>query len=126
MSSGFHNPLPNLILNNNPAENWKQWLNRFRIYLTATEVDKKPEKVQIAQLLHFAGPELQKIYDTLQFQENEDKNKINVVIEKLNKHFLPRENLICHRYQFFMTKQINGQSIEQYVTELKKQAANLN
>jgi hypothetical protein len=64
------NFLPKLELSNgeNPAEQWSVWLN---IYLVATEINLKDEKIQIAQLLHYGGPELQKIYATFTFAEGE-------------------------------------------------------
>lgn len=116
------NALPQLNLSHgNPVDLWEQWINRFRIYLTATEVDKKSEKIQVAQLLHFAGPEIQKIYSTLQFDE-EEADKLKPVIDKLNSYFKPRENLNFLRYQFFTSRQ-GELSTEQFVTELKKRAS---
>ena len=115
--------LPRLDLSSgNPVEQWEQWLSTFKIYLTATEVDKKEEKIQIAQLLHYAGPELQKIYHTLQFS-TEESDKLEVVVEKLNKYFKPRENLNFIRYKFFQSKQ-RDLTLEQFITDLKKQASN--
>lgn len=117
-----HNMLPILDLNTgNPSENWEQWLNRFKIYLLATEVNKKSEEIQIAQLLHFAGSEVIKIYNTFKFSEDE-KNKLSAVIDKLNSHFKPRENVHFLRYKFFQSKQ-NGRTTEQFVTDLRKQAS---
>jgi hypothetical protein len=67
------NFLPKLELSNgeNPAEQWSVWLNSFNIYLIATEINLKDEKIQIAQLLHYGGPELK------------------VVVDKFNNHFVP-------------------------------------
>lgn len=116
--------LPALKLNGeNPAEAWNQWINSFDIYLTATEVNKKEEKIQVAQLLHFGGADLQKIYGTLQF-EGDDKNKLNKVIEKLNDHFRPRKNLTYTRYKFITKRQAEGTTLQQFVTELRKEANN--
>lgn len=114
--------LPKLITNNgNSAETWKQWLNSFQIYLIATEVSKKEEKIQVAQLLHFAGPEAQKIYSTFKLTD-EEKDNLKAVIEKFDQHFSPRQNITFLRYKFFTTKQTEGMSLDEYVTELKKQA----
>ncbi|KAJ8913390.1 hypothetical protein NQ315_008782 [Exocentrus adspersus] len=48
----------------NVAENWKIWKDRFENYLNASEVGKKDEEVQCAQLLHYIGKEGFKIYRT--------------------------------------------------------------
>src|SRR3978361_1051261 len=104
------NALPSLNLSTgNPVEQWEQWLSRFKIYLTATEVDKKAETIQIAQLLYFAGPDLQKIYSTFQFADNEI-NKLQRVVGKLNKYFKPQENLNFLRYKFFASRQGDSSS----------------
>lgn len=121
------NVLTQLALNNggNPAEQWAQWLSSFKIYLTATEVNKKEEKIQVAQLLHFAGTEIQKIYSTFQFDEDE-KDKLEPVINKFNNHFTPRENLTFTRYKFITSKQGEQITLEQFITDLRKQANNCN
>lgn len=118
-----NNALPKLILNqgDNPNEAWKQWINSFQIYLIATEVNKKDEKVQIAQLLHFGGADLQKIYSTFKIS-SADKDKIAPVIEKFNNYFSPRQNLTFLRYKFFTSKQAENKSLEEFITDLKKQA----
>lgn len=114
--------LPKLMLNgNNAVESWKQWLNSFQIYLVATETNKKEERIQIAQLLHFAGPEAQKIYSTFKFNA-EEQDKLDAVIKKFDNHFAPRQNKTFLRYKFFTTKQTENMSLEEFVTELKKQA----
>ena len=43
----------------NVAEGWKKWEKSFEVYRTAREAFKKPEKVQVALLLHIAGPDAQ-------------------------------------------------------------------
>jgi hypothetical protein len=96
-------------------------LNSFNIYLVATEINLKDEKIQIAQLLHYGGPELQKIYGTFTFAEGE-RDKLKVVVDKFNNHFVPRQNLTFRRYKFFTTKQTEEMTTEQFVTDLRKQA----
>jgi hypothetical protein len=40
----------------NLAENFKEWIQSFELYLTATGIEEKAEKVQVATFLHVAGP----------------------------------------------------------------------
>ena len=42
---------------NEVAENWRRWRRSFEIYMTATEKDKKSEKIQCATFLSLAGEE---------------------------------------------------------------------
>lgn len=117
MASAILQVVPQFKSGENPAESWKSWLERFRIYLVATEVNKKSEEVQIAQLLHYGGPEIYKIYSTFELTA-EEKTQLEVIIQKFNQHFIPRENLTFLRYKFFMSRQDN-RSTEQFVTDLK-------
>ena len=105
----------------NLAENWATWRSRFNNYLTASEVSKKDQTIQCAQLLHYIGEEGFKIYTTFQFADGE-AGKLSVLMEKFEAHFVPKENLSYERYKFFSYRQQGNQAFEQFVTELKKQA----
>ena len=48
----------------NLAENFKEWIQSFELYLTATGIEEKAEKVQVATFLHVAGPDAQRVYNT--------------------------------------------------------------
>jgi hypothetical protein len=37
------------------SENFKEWIQSFELYLTATGIEEKAEKVQVATFLHVAG-----------------------------------------------------------------------
>lgn len=102
----------------NLSENWKWWIQRFQTYLTATELNKKEEATQCAQLLTLIGEEGMRIYNTFEFLE-QDKNKIKVLIKKFDEHFSPKKNLSFERHKFFTRRQNIYETIEQYVTELK-------
>lgn len=113
--------ISSMLFVGNIAENWKMWRSRFENYLQATEICKKDESVQCAQLLHYIGEEGFRIYTTFQFSEDE-KNKLSKLMEKFEAHFLPKENLSFERYKFFMCRQKLEQTFEQFLTELRKQA----
>lgn len=107
-------------LKGNVAENWRTWKQRFEIYATAVELDKKEEKIQCTQLLHQLGEECIKIYNSFNFQE-EEKNKITVLKQKFEDHFVPKKNKIYERYKFFSARQ-EDKTLEQFITYLKNQA----
>ena len=46
------------------AENWKEWLQGFRLYLIASGIDEKSGKVKVATFLHVVGVEARRIYTT--------------------------------------------------------------
>ncbi|KAF2885329.1 hypothetical protein ILUMI_20861 [Ignelater luminosus] len=108
-------------MDGNVAENWRIWRSRFENYLKATEIRKKTAEVQCAQLLHLIGKKGFKIYKTFDIKEDE-KDKLEVLLNKFDAHFLPKENLTYERYLFMMKRQQEGQILEDFITELVEQA----
>lgn len=85
-----------LSVNGNVSENWKLWKTRFQNYLIASEVIKKDQKTQCAQLLHYIGEEGFKIYTTFKF-EDDQKDKLDELIKKFDEYLRVKENLIYER-----------------------------
>ncbi|CAL1676570.1 unnamed protein product [Lasius platythorax] len=108
-------------MSGNIAESWQMWRSRFENYVKASEITKKPQGTQCAQLLHYIGKEGFKIYKTFTIAD-EEKDKLLILLAKFEAHFLPKENLSYERYVFFTMRQKVGQSLEQFVVELTEQA----
>ncbi|KAF2885117.1 hypothetical protein ILUMI_21051 [Ignelater luminosus] len=87
-------------------------------YLQATEIIKKQEATKFAQLLTLIGDEGIRIFNTFTFMGKE-KNKLDPLIKKFNEHFNPKRNLAYERHKFLTCRQKEGQTIDQYITELK-------
>lgn len=67
------------------------------------------------------------MYSTLKkivFPEDPTKKTFKVLLEVLKKHFTSEVNEIAERYKFFKENQKAGQSISDYVIELKAKAQN--
>lgn len=114
------NAIPEINMSGNVAENWEFWRKRFLNYIKAAEIDKKQEATQCALLLHLIRPEGRRISTTFTFEENE-QDKLTVLINKFNQHFLPRQNLSFKRYKFLPMRQ-NHLTLEQFITTLRDQA----
>ena len=74
-------PPGHLSMEGNLAENWKEWIQGFELYLTATGIGEKAEKVQVATFLHVAGIEARRVYNTFEIDEG-DIEKIDVLKTK--------------------------------------------
>ena len=111
-----------LVLEGNLSENWRRWVQRFDLYLTASGKIEQDEKVQCAILLHTIGEEALEIYNTFRFATGEDPNKIDHLKKKFEDYFNPRKNTVFERYKFWECKQQEGESIDQFITELKTRA----
>lgn len=99
------------------AQMWIKWCDQFKLYLHATESDTKADKIIASILLTFIGSRGRDIYSTFVFENEEQKNDLQVVIETFNTYCQPRKNLTFLTSKFFTCKQ-KGKRFNDYATEL--------
>ena len=75
----------------NVAENWRKWKQRFELYLTASGIGEKDDKIKSATLLHVAGEEALEIYNTFTWNEEGDDKKVAAVMAKFEAYCNPRK-----------------------------------
>ena len=75
-------PPGHLSIKGNLVENWGKWIQVFELYLTATGIGEKAEKVQVATFLHVAAIEARRVYNTFEIDRG-DVEKIDVFKTKL-------------------------------------------
>ena len=61
---------------------------------------------------------------TTHFLFTDEDKQLKNVLKKFEDHFLPKKNLSYERFKFFTRKQLAGETIEQFVTDLKSKALN--
>ena len=105
-----------------PPIAWDKWLKQFHVYLLASGLNKKPQEVQVAVLLHSLGSEGQRIFFTLPGSDNE-KLTLDAAVELINSHFKPTTNVISQWVKFISIEQRSDQSINDFVSCLREQAA---
>ena len=105
----------------NVAEAWRRWEQQFKIYMTAAELSKKAKATRVAILLHTAGPEALDVSSTFQWEEEADKDDTDKVLQKFREYCQPRKNTVFERYKFWDRNQQEGESIDQWVTDLNLQ-----
>ncbi|XP_056017509.1 uncharacterized protein K02A2.6-like [Ostrea edulis] len=114
-------PPNHLSMEGNLAENWKEWIQGFELYLTATGIGEKDEKVQVATFLHMAGIEARRVYNTFGIT-GDDVHKIEVLKTKFKEYCEPRKNLTYIRHVFFTRNQGHDEPTDNYVTDLRNKA----
>lgn len=112
-----------LLFNENVAVSWKLWKQKFELYLLASGKTNKSDEVKIAILLNLIGDGGLHIYNTFEYEETENKNKLEVILEKFDKYCNPMKNIVYERFKFFKRNQLINESIDQFVTELKQLAS---
>ncbi|XP_072384513.1 uncharacterized protein [Diabrotica undecimpunctata] len=114
----FKPPSP-LFEHQSPASYWLLWKQKFTIYLIASGKSASTEEVKIANLLNFIGDEGVDIYNT--FTEDQQAT-LDKLIGAFDYYFLPKKIVPMETFKFHNLVQGNEQSINQYLTDLKKQA----
>ena len=100
---------------------WPIWKRNFLRYHTASELDKKSEAVQVANLIYAMGPEADRILDNFTMTAD-DRGKLDPILRKFDEYFTPKRNVIHERAQFYKCSQKEGESVDEYVRRLYEAA----
>ena len=100
----------------NAGPRWKKWLIRFERLMVGLGISNTTRKR--ALLLHYAGTEVDEIFDTL--SETGTDSDYNKAVEKLNEYFSPQTNVAYEVYNFRQAKQREGESLDTYHTRLRQ------
>ena len=99
------------------SQRWKNWTKRFQTYIAAMNITE--DKQKRALLLYQAGEATQEIFETLA-GTGEDYATAQ---EKLDAYFSPKKNVDYQIFQFRQAVQQSGETMDQFVTRLRKLAA---
>ena len=114
--------LPNFppfeVHNGNAGPRWKKWLGRFERLTIGMGISDDTQKR--ALLLHYGGPEVDEIFDTLQDVGGDKDYK--KAVEKLTAHFSPQVNVTYEVYNFRQAKQKDGENLDCFHTRLRSLA----
>ncbi|KAK6166970.1 hypothetical protein SNE40_022164 [Patella caerulea] len=113
-----------LNLDGNLSENWRRWKQRFEIYLDASGIVSKTEKVKTSTLLHTIGEEALEIYNSFVFETPENRLRLIPVLEKFEEYCSPKRNVTYERHIFNIRSQKVGESFDQYFSDLRNKAKN--
>ena len=125
MAAGYTLPHPAILEIHDPqaSEIWKRFKRAWTNYALATELNKKPEAVQVATLLIVIGEEAREVFSTFtDWAADGDDAKIEPVLGKFAQYCQPRRNIPFERYRFNLRTQEPGETYDQYRTALRKLA----
>ena len=105
------------------AGNWEFLKRQWSDYESATGLDKREELVRLATLRSAMGRECLQILLNLNLNLSEEDKKIDKCLEALEKYFKPTRNVVYERYVFNTCSQTSEESVQTYVTRLRKLAA---
>ena len=104
----------------NQAENWRMWRQEMELYQQLSMADDS-EKDKCAAFLYLIGRRGREVYNTWTLEEDERDN-IRVLYNKFANYFQPKQNIILERYKFNLKTQAEGETLDEFVTEITGQA----
>nr|XP_037290834.1 uncharacterized protein LOC119186244 isoform X1 [Rhipicephalus microplus] len=98
---------------------WKTWRQEFELFATATYLNQQPKEVQAATFLMIIGEDARKTYSTLDFATDEEKSDVEVLKMKFEAFYKPALNLAYHEFRFGKCDQKDGESFNDWLTDLR-------
>ena len=120
-TSNFPVPAP-MDLRGDLVQNWSFLKAQYENYEVATSLNKKQDDIRVATLLSLMGKECFRVYTHLDIAE-EDRKKVDKILQALERHFEPTRNVIYERYKFNTCEQDQGETVAQYITKLRQLAS---
>ena len=101
---------------------WKKYIRSFQYYATGKDISKRSESL----LLHFAGPEVQDIFETLPDlpavpDGGAARSEFKTARGKLDKYFAHEPNTAFERHSFRRMTQLEGETVAQFCQRLRQQ-----
>ncbi|KAL5510819.1 hypothetical protein EMCRGX_G006423 [Ephydatia muelleri] len=98
-------------------DDWTRWKRRFEQFRIASSLDTQSDSKQVSMLLYSMGEEAEVVLVSTGITDEERKS-YKKVVEKLDEYFHVRHNVIFERARFNRRDQLEGESGDQYITEL--------
>ena len=101
-------------------DGWLRFKREFQQFLIAIGKGDATEQVKLAIFLRIAGPRVNDLYETMEFDSDADRGKFSVVSGKLDGLSVRRTSKHVIRDKFFQLKQA-GKTIDSFVMEIRKE-----
>ena len=114
--ASYQMPPPKSFTFSRPEE-WPKWIRRFQRFRVASGLSEKSSENQVNTLVYTMGDPADDILSSFGLSD-EDKKKFEVVVERFERHFVKKRNVIFERAKFNQRKQEDGESVDDFVTAL--------
>ena len=106
-------------------EGWTKWIRRFERFREASGLSARSQENQVNTLIYTMGDEGDDILSSFGLGEDDKKN-YDTVKEKFQGYFIKKHNVIFERAKFNMRSQLEGETIDSFVTALHGLAEHCN
>ena len=112
-----------MCLEGNLSQNWKRFRRQFENYAIASRLNREEEQeYQVSVFLAVFGPDACEIFDNIKFDEEDDKNDLQKVMEKLQDFFVGDTHETFESYKFLSQKAGTSESMKGCIAALRKLA----
>ena len=101
------------------GDDWTLYSERFEHFLLANEIKNEQE---LHLLLALVGAQMFRLLTNLVAPKKPGELTYDEVKEKLTAHFKPKPITIAERFQFYRRQQRQGESMADYIAELRRLA----
>lgn len=119
-------PSPLEINSRNLEKSWRKFKRQWNNYEVASRLDKENKSYRKSVFLAVIGEDAFDTFEGFSFTDQEDQDDINVVIAKFEAYCIGESNEIYETFIFNQRNQEEGESIDAYVTALRKLAKTCN
>ena len=100
-------------------ESWEAYYERFEQYVAINQI---PDKSKVACLLSVMGASAYGLLRNLIAPQKPSEKTLQDISNVLQNHLDPKPLLIAERFRFHTRNQVDGESVSQYIAELKRMA----
>jgi len=114
---GVRPPAP-LMLGSTTSKNWKLFLQKWKIYVTLVQLDKKSIEYQVAMLLHTLGDEALDVYNGFSFTTPDSERTVKQITDAFEQYAVGETNETYERFTFNKRQQSEGESFESFYSSV--------
>ena len=115
-----------LPVTGNLAQHWRDWKQIWTSYEILSNLQVRDNKYRIATCITCIGADALRIYNSLPFDNDEDKSDMDKVLAAMEKYCLGETNVIYERFVFNQRAQQDEETFDQFLTALKELAKTCN
>ena len=103
--------------NFNIPEEWPQWIRRFECFHEASGVASKSERSQVNILIYMMSLKDDNVFKSFRLSEDDGK-QYKTVMDKFDDYFTVHQYTIHERAKFYMRRQGETESVDEFITDL--------
>lgn len=112
-------PPKKLCMEGDLLGNWNKFRQAFDIFIMASGKSEEKSEVKAAMLLNLIGEEALDLFNTFNLSMEHQKD-VGKIIEAFEDYIKPRKNIIYDRYLFYNRNQVEGETFESFIKDIKR------